>query len=118
MDEVRLHVPNLVFVQHLCSRCEDVEDGDCVQCGRRKQSFWQDPVEELLSYLTELRPWTNKIVAIAYNAKGFNLHFILNRAILVKWKPESVMNDLKIMFMKMEHLVLLDSVSFLPCPLR
>jgi len=28
------------------------------------------------------------------------------------------MNGLKIMCMKMEHLVLLDTVSFLPCPLR
>jgi hypothetical protein len=28
------------------------------------------------------------------------------------------MNGLKIMCMKMEHLVFLDSVSFLPCPLR
>ena len=43
-DEATLHVPNPVCVQLLCSRCEDVEDGNCVQCGRRKQSFWQDPV--------------------------------------------------------------------------
>ena len=50
-DEAKLHVPNLVCVQNVCSRCEVVEDGDCVQCGRRKHSFWQDPVLELLSYL-------------------------------------------------------------------
>jgi len=36
------------------------------------------------SYLSEPRPWANKIVAIAHNAKAFDLHFILNRAIVLK----------------------------------
>jgi hypothetical protein len=55
-----------------------------VQCGRRKNSFWQDPVGQLLSYLTEPRPWANKIVATAHNAKAFDIHFIFNRAIMLK----------------------------------
>jgi len=38
-DESKLHVPNLVSAQQFCSRCEDVEDGDCVRCGRRKHTF-------------------------------------------------------------------------------
>ena len=42
----------------------------------------------------------------------------MNRVILLKWRPELIMNGLKIMFMKMEHLVFLDSVSFLSCSLR
>ena len=73
---------------------------------------------ELLLYLRQPRPWANKIVAIVHNAKAFDLHFILNRAIMLKWQPELIMNGLKIVCLKMEHLVLLDSVSFLPCPLR
>jgi len=82
---------------------------------------------ELRSYLTEPRSWANKIIAIAHNAKAFDLHFILNKAILLKWKPELIMdglkimcmrNGLKILCMRMEHLVFLDSVSFLPFPLR
>jgi len=36
----------------------------------------------------------------------------------LKWKPELIMSGLKIMCMKMEHLVFLDSVSFLPFALR
>ena len=87
-------------------------------CGRMKFSFWQDPVGDLLSYLTEPRLWANKIVAIAHHAKTFNLHFILNRGIMLKWKPELIMDRLKITCMKMENLVFLDSVSFLPCPVR
>jgi hypothetical protein len=73
---------------------------------------------DLLSYLCEPHPWTDKIVAIAYIAKALDLQFILNRAVMLKWKPELIMNGLKIMCMKMEHLVFLDSVSFLPCALR
>jgi len=57
-------------------------------------------------------------VAIPHNAKAFDLHFILNRAIILKWKPELITNGLKIISMKMEHLLFLDSVSFLPCALR
>ena len=116
-DEAKLHVPNLVCVQQFCSRCEDAEDGDFVRCVKRKHSFWRDHVGDLLSYLTEPRPWANKIVAIAHNAKAFDLHFILNRAILLKWKPEIIMTGLNIMCIKVEHLVFLDSVSFLLCPL-
>jgi len=88
-----------------------------VRCDKRKHSFWQDPVGDLLSYLTEPRTWANKIVAIAHNAKAFDLYFILNRAIQLKCKPEIIMNGLTIICMNLEHLVFLDSVSFLPCPL-
>jgi len=106
-------------MQQFCSRREDVEDGgDCVQCGKKKTSFWEDPVGDLLSYLTKPRPWANKIVAIAHKTKAFDLHIILNRVLQLKWKPKITMNGLKIMCMKMEHLVFLDSVSFLPGPLR
>jgi len=73
---------------------------------------------DMLNYLCKPRPCANKIVVIAHNAKAFDLHFILNRTILLKWKHELIMRGLKIMFMKMEHLVFLDSVSFLPCALR
>jgi len=91
--------------------------GDFPRCGKRKHSFWVDPVGDMLSYLCEPRPWANKIVAIAHKAKAFDLHLILNRAILLKWKLELIMNGLKIICMKMEHLVSLDRVSFLPCSL-
>jgi hypothetical protein len=75
-------------------------------------------VGDLLTYLCQPRPWVNKIIAIAHNAKPFDLHFILNRAILLDWQPELIMNGQKVMCMRMEHLVFLDSVSFLPCALR
>ena len=73
---------------------------------------------DMLSYLCESRPWAENIVVIAHNAKAFDLHFILNRTVLMKWQVELIMNGLKIMCMRVERLVFLDSVSFLPFDLR
>ena len=60
---------------------------------------------------------------IANNAKAFDLHFILSRAIFLKWELELMMNGMKIMCLLAENLELLDSISFLPyalvsCPRR
>jgi hypothetical protein len=57
-------------------------------------------------------------VAIAHNSKAFDAEFILNRAILLKWKPELILNGLKIASMKIELMHFLDSASYLPMPLR
>jgi hypothetical protein len=67
------HIPNLVCVQQFCSVCEmqDIEK-DCERCGKRCHSFFDDPVGGLLSYLCEHRPWCNKVIAIAHNAKAFD----------------------------------------------
>ena len=56
---------------------------DCKRSDKRRQTLG-----DILNYLCELRPWDNKIVEIAHNAKSLDLHFILNRAINLKWKPE------------------------------
>jgi hypothetical protein len=99
-DKATLHVPNLVCLQQFCCRCEGVADIqiDCDRCGKRKHSFWVDPVGDVLSYLCEPQPWAKKIIAVSHNAKVFDLHFILNRAILLKWQPELIMNGLKIVY--------------------
>jgi hypothetical protein len=119
-EKAIVHEPNLVCLQQFCSECESMEDiqQDCLRCGKRKHSFWNDPVGDLLSYMCKPRSWANKVIAIAHNAKSFNLHFILSRAILLKWRPELIMNGLKIMCMKFEHITFLDSLSYLPLPLR
>ena len=113
-----VQVPNLVCLQQFCSKCEKVQDIsiDCEQCGRRKHTFWDDPVGDLLTYLCKSRPWCNKIVVIAQNAKAFDLHFILDRAIFLMWKPKLILNVLKIICV--EHLTFIDSISFMPCSLR
>ena len=77
----------------------------------------------MLNHLCESRPCLKKIVVIAHNAKAFDLRFILIRTILMKWQVELIMKGLKIMCMRVDHFVFLDSVSFLPfacvsCPKR
>jgi hypothetical protein len=98
-EQATVHVPNFVCVQQICSRCEGIADveQDCEHCGRRRHSFWLDPAGNLLSYLCEPCPWADRIVAIAHNAKSFDSQFILNRAILLKWRQELIMNGMRIL---------------------
>lgn len=76
-DSETKQVPNLVCIQQFCLRCEDVEDQDCIRCGKRENSFMEDPFGYVLSYLCQPRPWVNKVIVITHNAKFFDLHFIL-----------------------------------------
>jgi len=111
-ESASVHIPNLVCLQHFCAVCEKVPDidTDCVRCGRRKHAFWEDPVGDLLKYLCKERPLCEKVVAIAHNAKGFDAHFILDRAILLKWTPKLILNGQKIVCMTIHHLTFLDSI--------
>jgi hypothetical protein len=37
----------------------------------QEETFWkEDPVGDLLNYLCQPRPWANKVVAFAHNAKA------------------------------------------------
>ena len=96
-DSATEHDPNLVCVQHFCSQCETCVDIDenCERCGKRKHSFFEDPVAELLTHLCEPRGWCDQVVAIAQNARGYVAQFILKRAVLLNWKPELNLNGSK-----------------------
>jgi hypothetical protein len=101
--------------------CEDEVgmDVDCRRCGIRKHSFWTDPVGVLISYTFKSRPWADRIVAIALNAKAFDLHFVMNRLVGMKLLPEQfIMNGQKIMCLKVENVTWLDSLNYLAMQLR
>jgi hypothetical protein len=120
-DKPNEHVPILVCLQQLCSKCDNISDieQDCIQCGKRIHSFLDDPVGDMLSYLCESRTRVENIVANAHNAKAFVLHVMINRAILLKCQVKLIMNGMKIMCMRVcEYLLFLDSISFLPFALR
>jgi len=119
-ETARVHVPILVCLQQFCTVCEMQDDysQDCARCGKREHSFFEDPVGDLLSYLIEPRPWCKRVVAIAHNAKAFDAQFILNRAIFHKWTPELILNGLKIVSKKIHNIQFMDSVSYMPMPLR
>ena len=105
-DTATVHVSNLVCLQQFCSLClsRDDIDEECERCGKIKHSFFEDPVGDL-TYLCEPRAWCKRVVAIAHNARGYDAQFILQRAIILKWKLEFTLNGAKIMCMRMEHLV-------------
>jgi hypothetical protein len=83
-----------------------------------QHAFLDDLVGYMLSYLFEPRPWVKQIVAIAHNAKAFDLQFILDRAIFLKGLPEIIMNGQAIMCLTVEHIRFIDSISYLPFQLR
>ena len=85
-DTSNEHVPNLVNLQKFYFQCENLWDieQDFIQCDKRMHSFWDDPVGDMLSYMSEFLHWVGKIIVNAHNAKDFDHHFILNRAILLK----------------------------------
>jgi len=105
-DSATEHVPNLVCLQQFCSLCENLSDIDenCERCGKRKHSFLEDPVGDLLTHLCETRSWCDRAIAIAHNARGYDAQFMLQRAIFLKWNPKLILNGSKIICMKMENL--------------
>ena len=56
-------------------------------------------------------------MCIAHNAKAFDLNFVLNRVIQLKWTPDLIMNGQKIMCMKVEGMTWLDSLNYMAMPL-
>jgi len=100
-----------------CEMSSDVEE-DCERCGERKHTFWDQNIGDLLSYLCEPSPWVSKVVAIAHNAWDFDWQFIMKRAFHLKRKTELPLNGLIIVSMKIEHTMFIDSVTYLPMPLR
>jgi hypothetical protein len=72
----------------------------------------------MLTYLCEPRPWAKQIFAIAHNAKASDLLFILDRDIILKWRPEIIIYGRKIKCMTFEHMKFIDRISYLPFPLR
>ena len=80
-----VEVPNLVCLQQFCSKCEKIQDINIdLNSAVGGNTFWDVPVGDLITNLWKSRPWCDKIVAIAHNAKAFDLHFFLNMAIFLQ----------------------------------
>jgi len=94
-DKAKAHVSYLVCVHQYCARCADVEDDIyCVRYGKRRHSVWVDRVGDLLTYLSERRPWALKL-SRSLKTPRHSTRTILNRAILLKLKPVLITKGLK-----------------------
>jgi len=72
-----------------------------------------------MSYTFKSRPLADRIVAIAHNAKGVELLFVLNPLARMKFLPELlIMNGQKVMCLKVQNVTWLDSLNYLAMPLR
>jgi hypothetical protein len=94
-------------------------DIDCRRCGKRKHSFWADPVADFISYSFKSIPQADSVVAITHNAKAFDLQFVLNRLVRMKSLSELlIMNGQKTMCLKVDNVTWLDSLNYLTMSLR
>ena len=52
-DKTSVHVPNLACLKKFCSKCKRIPhiEQNYLQFGKRKHTFWEDPVGDKLSYL-------------------------------------------------------------------
>ena len=99
--------------------CEDTDvEVDCPRCGGRKQ-FLNRSRRDIISYTFKSRSWTERVLAIAYNAEVFDLQFVLNRLALMKLLSELlIMNGQKIMCLKLQNFKWLDSLNYPAMQLR
>ena len=59
-----------------------------------------------------------RVIAIAHNARGFDVQFILHIAIVPKRTTELILKCQKIISMTIHNVTFLDSISFMPMALR
>jgi hypothetical protein len=103
-------------MQQFRAVCEDEADVDvdCRGCRKRKRRLWTDHVRDLISYVFKTRPWADTVVAIAHNAKAFDLLFVLNRRVRMKLLPKPLnMKRQKLIYLKVENVTWLDSLNYL-----
>jgi hypothetical protein len=118
LDGPFLHTPNLICAQQMCPVCQNEDDMevDCKQCGKRTHG--EDPIGKFIEYLRLSRPFADKVYVISFNSRGYDAQFLLRKFLELSWSPDSIMDGSKILSMKVEGLIFLDSLNFLPMSLK
>jgi len=108
-----VHVPNLVMAKKVCIECLN-ENSNCQEC-EKKFVFYDNK-----SFCDWLFIQDN-FIAIAHNLKGYDGIFIINHIILsflpTDTMPNILLSGTKVLRSKFRKLKLIDSYSFLSCPL-
>lgn len=117
----RLHEPNLCVAQRVCEACcnNDSVSEPCEFCGQHEFIFRYNPVGELVKLAMEKIKGFSRTICIAHNAGGFDAQFILRYLIEEKKTqyPSLIMNGTKIISMRLEKIVFLDSLNYFHMPL-
>ncbi|XP_043268101.1 uncharacterized protein [Venturia canescens] len=120
-ESTRLHVPNLCVAQRVCAFCSSNNNisEPCVYCGQREFIFRYNPVGSLVNLAMQKVKGFSRTICIAHNAGGFDAQFILRYLIEEKKTqlPSLIMNGTKIISMRLEKLVFLDSLNYFHMPL-
>uniref|UniRef100_UPI000D627C86 uncharacterized protein LOC112505627 n=1 Tax=Cynara cardunculus var. scolymus TaxID=59895 RepID=UPI000D627C86 len=124
-----LHVPNLLISSTLCDKCFDYttmkRSDDCEICGTQYQKFYGETcIKNFCDYIyndisSKARAAGAGVRIIAHNQKGYDGHFILRDFFVREFQvvPEIIMQGSKLLYIRMQNLRFIDSLSLLQQPL-
>ncbi len=119
----KLHQANLCCANIVCFKCYLIEDEnyECEICKQRNYTFFNDAqgscVTKLVKLCKKFHPDISQNFIFAHNFRGFDGHFVLRELIKKKEKIQPIMNGLKIISIKMDRVVFLDTLNFIAIPL-
>ena len=132
-----LHKPNLCICKIVCTLCWNSEKKDrilqyCDFCTANDQCFYGfNAVENFVTFIFKtyggLMDEKRKnlklkkpiqINLVAHNSKAYDLQFILKYCIENRIIPKVIKNGLKLLSMRVSNYKFIDSLNFLPMPLK
>ncbi|RWS00566.1 uncharacterized protein B4U79_10504, partial [Dinothrombium tinctorium] len=136
-DGKQKHIPNLCIAQTVCNECWDsksrtIKNIQCSTCKFGRVTFyglnacnqfciWM--FSTLNSHAYNIQRERNlkyaiNIIAFAHNAKAYDLQFVLKYLVNNNKNPDIVRNGSKLFRLKFGRYIFLDSVNFIPMPLK
>ena len=124
LDADRRHVPNLCVAHAVCASCmhEPIDQqGVQCDCGRVRKVFkGEGTLDAFGTWLFSGRMSGGsvlKVIALAHNGRGYDMHFLLDFLHSRGVKPEIIRAGRKLMKIKYRSVICLDSLNFIPMAL-
>ena len=111
------HQPNLCVAHVVCGNCMTKpmeEEMDC-ECRRHRRVFeGEDTLQKFVGWILREK----KVIALAHNGRAFDMHLVLDQVHREGIKPSTIIQTgCKIMKLKVQDVLFLDSLNFLPMAL-
>ncbi|KAF4514037.1 UNVERIFIED_CONTAM: hypothetical protein B566_EDAN018733 [Ephemera danica] len=121
-EDTYIHKPILLVSQQNCVHCCNVQEDVylCNNCGIREQIFLGETcVVEFMKYVLLPRTSFKKVILCAHNLRAFDGMFLLQHMSKdLKMSPNVILNGSKILTMSFDDKKFVDSLNFIPMPLR